>query len=408
MNENSTQQEVGAVASTESENSVTEEKRHRGRPRKYERDETGKPILPPELDDQGNPLPKRHRGRPKKEIDETKQVKEPKKRGRPRKNPLPDTVVPDEDANKNISENNMPQDVANTASKQQTEETKPQIEQKAEVTKPQMQQKDNPVINLFAGMVSTETKAKYHNFWKYSTLRRLHENRVRYTVLMVTEHKDGTIKQFNIHETLLTPLMFFIVLLLLVLGITGVYKSSRIHALRANNMDQASLIQGLEDDNSRLEVENTSLQDKVAVLSDTVKKKMEEEQALQQAKEEESLPKGLPIDTNAGIEENTTEDSNDPIVLFTAAEGSNVIASGSGTVVAVEADAEYGTRIKVDHGNGYISIYRNAGEAKVKNGDEIVRGWILFVIGEENTSLGYQVQENGSFINPVDVMEING
>ena len=41
-------------------------------------------------------------------------------------------------------------------------------------------------------------------------------------------------------------------------------------------------------------------------------------------------------------------------------------------------------------------------------GDTVVQGTTLFVIGEDNADLGYQMQKDGSYINPMDMLEISG
>ena len=71
-------------------------------------------------------------------------------------------------------------------------------------------------------------------------------------------------------------------------------------------------------------------------------------------------------------------------------------------------DEEYGTKIVVDHGNGYISIYRNNGTALVKTGEELGKGYILFTVGEENQKLGYQIMKSDTYIDPMQIIDING
>ena len=44
----------------------------------------------------------------------------------------------------------------------------------------------------------------------------------------------------------------------------------------------------------------------------------------------------------------------------------------------------------------------------VNVGDSVVQGTTLFVIGEDNADLGYQMQKDGSYINPMDMLAISG
>ena len=64
--------------------------------------------------------------------------------------------------------------------------------------------------------------------------------------------------------------------------------------------------------------------------------------------------------------------------------------------------------VSIDHGNGYISIYRNSGDPLVSEGSSIDKGDIIFVIAENNTTLGFQIQKNEQYIDPEDLIEING
>ena len=95
-------------------------------------------------------------------------------------------------------------------------------------------------------------------------------------------------------------------------------------------------------------------------------------------------------------------------VIFAASEGINVIASGTGTVLSVDVDVDYGNVVSIDHGNGYISIYRNKGNAVVKAGNEVTRGAILYVVGEDNTEMGYSISKDDTYIDPMEMIEING
>ena len=70
----------------------------------------------------------------------------------------------------------------------------------------------------------------------------------------------------------------------------------------------------------------------------------------------------------------------EPMCIFHASVGTTVVAVASGTVMAVNDDETYGHSVWVDHGNGYITIYRNKGDATVAVGDSVVQGTTLFVI----------------------------
>jgi len=100
--------------------------------------------------------------------------------------------------------------------------------------------------------------------------------------------------------------------------------------------------------------------------------------------------------------------SDTPILIFQASAGNSVIVSGNGVVEAVEEDAVYGKAIVIDHGNGYKSIYRNNGIAKVEVGTNVTRGSVLFVISADNTIIGFQIKQDEEYLDPIEVVEIAG
>ena len=141
------------------------------------------------------------------------------------------------------------------------------------------------------------------------------------------------------------------------------------------------------------------------VLSDTVNQKVQTENELTALIEQQSIPSEFPLTGSASMEENT---EGDPICLFTVSEGTTVIATASGTVQAINDDETYGHNIWVDHGNGYMTVYRNQGDVNVKIGDDVVKGTTLYLIGSDNTVFGYQIMKDGEHIDPMDMLEING
>ena len=107
-------------------------------------------------------------------------------------------------------------------------------------------------------------------------------------------------------------------------------------------------------------------------------------------------------------DDNRDEATGNPIVLFSSPEGSSIIAAGTGTVTSVTTDTKFGNAVTIDHGNGYVSVYRNASDPLVSEGNQIDRGDIIFVVGENSTTLGYQILQDGEFIDPENLIEING
>ena len=131
---------------------------------------------------------------------------------------------------------------------------------------------------------------------------------------------------------------------------------------------------------------------------------METEEELSGQLEKRCIPTRLPLSERATME-NVTEDLT---CVFTAAKGSLVVATADGTVTIITDDPEYGHNVWVDHGNGYTTIYRNQGEVKVKQGETVTQGTTLYVISDESSKLGYQMMQDGGYVNPMDLLEISG
>lgn len=227
----------------------------------------------------------------------------------------------------------------------------------------------------------------------------------KYALLLVTEKDDGTMKQYTISPTLVEVMAAILFLLIVAVTCKFVYDSITLKDARKEIVDQIVTINNLTDENEALTVENSTLTSKITVLSETVSKKAATEDALSLETVENALPKGFPLSGSAAMKE---AEEGDPMLIFSASQGVNVITTGTGVVVSVDADETYGTKIIIDHGNGYQSVYRNNGTALVKNGEELGKGYILFTVGEENQELGYQIMKDEEYIDPMLMIDING
>lgn len=179
----------------------------------------------------------------------------------------------------------------------------------------------------------------------------------------------------------------------------------QIELLEAENAEQKAEIEQLTEENADLISLREELSDKVTILSDTINQKVEEEEAMEEIRAQAHMPVGFPMSSSASLEE---VDGDNPMVKLNGSVGSSIIASADGTVISITTDSGYLHCIKIDHGNGYQSIYRNDGDAMIKEGDEVVRGAILYVIGEDNTALGYQITYDEKYIDPMELISIDG
>lgn len=92
---------------------------------------------------------------------------------------------------------------------------------------------------------------------------------------------------------------------------------------------------------------------------------------------------------------------------FTAPEGTDVYATGNGTVTKVQASQRgLGKHIIIDHGFGYESIYGHLSNFNVKVGQKVQRGDVIGYVGNTGLSvanhLHYEIKLNGENVNPVN------
>lgn len=252
--------------------------------------------------------------------------------------------------------------------------------------------------------------------------------RKKYTLMLLTDSVEEGVKQIYLGSWRVRILKVVLSILLIAVICFCVYNPILLSGVRSINKAQSSQIEQLTKEKETLEAENKELGDKVAILSETINQKVKTEEEQEAELAELSIPTGFPLTGAVAIldpeetgeeaeeaeedaeetDEEQKKEMTEPVLVFKGTEGNMVVAAGNGVVTAIEPDTEYGTKVVIDHGNGYCSIYRNEGEARVKEGDEVVRGATLFIIGEDNTKLGYQITLEETYINPEDIVEING
>ncbi|MCR5671054.1 MAG: M23 family metallopeptidase [Butyrivibrio sp.] len=253
---------------------------------------------------------------------------------------------------------------------------------------------------------------------------RKHRHKRHYTFMVISGDSDGSTKRLHLNhfKTQLLAYTAFVVALIIICYI--IYSVITIKSLKAVESDQKKQIDELITSSSTLEASNDELETKVQQLSAALNQRLEDEQISAEEAESNAIPSGFPLtgtasmtaavdDPNETSITKLTEDNKDtatgnPIVLLEASEGNSVIAAGSGTVLTVTTDVKLGNLVTIDHGNGYISSYRNAGDPLVSEGAQIDRGDIIFVIADNNKTLGFQIQQNDQYIDPEEMIEING
>lgn len=231
------------------------------------------------------------------------------------------------------------------------------------------------------------------------------KRKINYMLMLFMDSKEGRIRQMGFGPRLVETSMVITVAVIATLGVICYREMRQIEELTAQNEQQRQNIETLSEENDNLVSLREELMNKVTILSDTINQKVEEEEALEQEMAQAHMPVGFPMSASASLEEAEGED---PMVRLTGSEGSSVIASADGRIVSITTDSAYRHCIRIDHGNGYFSIYRNDGDVMKKEGEDVVRGAILYVIGEDNTELGYQIMYNEKYIDPMDLINIDG
>ncbi len=157
---------------------------------------------------------------------------------------------------------------------------------------------------------------------------------------------------------------------------------------------------------SELSVKAADLEDKNKLLTENLTKVMESEAELAAKVEAAYLPTDFPLTGAATMTEQTGEE---PMCVFTSAvPGEMIIATAHGTVIAVNSDADFEQNVWVDHENGYVTVYRSKGDIKVQKGQKVTKGTTLFIQEKDDSVMGYQMIKDGVYINPTELLSVNG
>ena len=92
---------------------------------------------------------------------------------------------------------------------------------------------------------------------------------------------------------------------------------------------------------------------------------------------------------------------------FTAPTGTEVYATGDGTVAAILSSRRgYGNEIRIDHGYGYVTRYAHLHSFNITKGQKVKRGDVIGFVGSTGLStaphLHYEVHHNGKKVNPIN------
>lgn len=89
---------------------------------------------------------------------------------------------------------------------------------------------------------------------------------------------------------------------------------------------------------------------------------------------------------------------------YVAPRGEPFNATARGEVSFAGSKGDFGLTVKVDHGNGIVTVYGHADKIFVEPGEQVERGQILGVVGATGRTTGphlhYEVQVDGRPVNP--------
>ena len=91
---------------------------------------------------------------------------------------------------------------------------------------------------------------------------------------------------------------------------------------------------------------------------------------------------------------------------FACDTGTPVYATGNGTVRYAKWQSGFGNLIEIDHGYGYVTRYAHLSKILVRNGQKVVRGEEIGLVGTTGKSTGphlhYEVLVQGKHDNPIN------
>ena len=228
---------------------------------------------------------------------------------------------------------------------------------------------------------------------------------VRYNILFVPDNGKHV-------KSIHTSADFLIILLVFLIALFVAAVTFVVHSASSSDKDNARMeelqeqVNTLSDDIIVLQADKETLQNQLREAyvkletNDTAKKKQDEEQSLKY------IPSGMPLDGQVPLPSEYSDEKQ--YITFKAGTGTKIVAAGDGVVSYVGDSAEYGHIVKVDHGNGYVTVYCDKSDPTVNEKDEVIRGTTLFVMSEDQEVLTYQISYEGEFIDPYTVMDIDG
>ncbi|MCM1266837.1 MAG: peptidoglycan DD-metalloendopeptidase family protein [Bacteroidales bacterium] len=255
----------------------------------------------------------------------------------------------------------------------------------------------------------------------------LRKRKITYTIILTSDSPAAGHGRMHIKTGALAVVSF---VLFVAVICYAVYVTITMGGYVERSAKQVEQIVELKAENETLAAENKTLGDRASSLEETLARKEEQEHELVAAHEENYIPKGFPMSGAAQIleedtaaqtegeeEEQAAEDDDTLKVeakdewkerIFVSTEGTKVVATAPGTVKEVRKAEGEVSYVVIDHGNGYVTTYRNLGSPIVEEGGQVVKGMALFLVGEDNTETGYSIRKDDEYVDPLELIEIKG
>ncbi len=124
------------------------------------------------------------------------------------------------------------------------------------------------------------------------------------------------------------------------------------------------------------------------------------------------FPVALPYSITSHFGEKRAEFDGDAYhygVDFAGEKGDPVYAADGGTVIYTGYSPSYGLMIKLDHGNGFTTVYAHCSKLLLEVGDKVYKGRLIAYVGDTGTTTGthlhFEIRKNGAYQNPLDYLE---
>lgn len=101
-----------------------------------------------------------------------------------------------------------------------------------------------------------------------------------------------------------------------------------------------------------------------------------------------------------------------PAMIIEGSVGEEVIAAATGEVLSIENNAQTGTTIRMDLGNGFEVVYGQLKDVCVQEGNKVAKGSLIGYISEptkyysvEGPNLYFQLLKDGVPVNPMEYLD---